>query len=92
MRLFILPPDTTGVKQKHDQVNQKLHSVYREVKKDLFSDYSTINREGFMNILGEVWQKWYLLKDLLKAAGKRVGISEDGLNINWTQKKKFYPS
>ena len=88
MRLFILPPDTTGVTQKHDQVNQKIHSVYREVKKDLFSDYSTINRERFMTILWEVWQKWYT-KDMLKAAGKRVGISEDGLNINWMQQEKF---
>ena len=25
---FILPPDTSGVTQKHDQINQLLHSAY----------------------------------------------------------------
>ena len=35
MRLFILPPDTTDVTQKRDQVNQNIHATYRDAKTDL---------------------------------------------------------
>ena len=48
MRLFISPPDTTGVTQMLDQVNQSLHSKYHEVKSDLFTASATVNREKFM--------------------------------------------
>ena len=51
IRLFILPPDTTGVTQKHDQLNQKIHTAYKESNSELFSPFSVINRKGFMTIL-----------------------------------------
>ena len=31
----ILPPDTSGVTQKHDQINQQLHSKYSSKKKEM---------------------------------------------------------
>ena len=56
-----------------DQVNQALHSKYREVKSDLFTANSTVNREGFMTILADVSPTWTTRESLIKA-GKRVGI------------------
>ena len=88
MRLFVLPLDTTGATQKLDQVNQKIHSAYRDDKTDLFSPFSTINREVFMTILSQAGPKWYT-NELLQAAGKRVGITESGLNVNWMQQEMF---
>ena len=85
---LILPPDTSGVTQKHDQLNQRLHSCYESKKDELFSGYSNINREGFMNILAEIWNEWATPEALVKA-GKRVGISKDGLNVNWMAQDKF---
>ena len=37
--LYILPPDTTGVTQHLDQVNQKTHSAYCSTKDELFTPY-----------------------------------------------------
>ena len=85
---FILPPDTSGVTQKHDQINQKLHSAYEAKKDEIFSDYAVINKEGFMTILAEVWNKWASPQCIVKA-GKRVGISKEGLNVNWMDQDKF---
>jgi len=58
IRLFITPPDTTGVTQLLDQINQKLHSEYRSSKSELFSPFMTINGEGFMKILAQLWPEW----------------------------------
>ena len=41
-----------------------------------------------MTILGDVWNKWATL-DLIIKSGKRVGISINGLNINWMQQDKL---
>ena len=41
-----------------------------------------------MNILGEIWQEWVTPEQLAKA-GKRVGIAENGLNVNWMDQGKF---
>ena len=49
---------------------------------------SNLNRESFMTILGDVWNKWATL-DLIMKSGKRVGISINGLNINWMQQDKL---
>ena len=46
------------------QVNQALHSQYREVKADSFTPDSTVNREGFMTIHAEVWPSWTNYKSL----------------------------
>ena len=86
--LFIGPPDTTGVTQLLDQINQSLHSQYRSHKKDLFAENGTINREGFMQILGKMWRKW-AQPDAIVNASKRVGISVDGLDVDWMQGDKF---
>ena len=88
MRLYISYPDTTAITQLLDQINQNLHSEYRKAKSDLFSSEMTINREGFMWILAEIWDKW-ATKDIIVAAGKRVGISKNGLNVEWMQQDKF---
>ena len=88
MFLFLGPPFTTSVTQMLDQVNQALHSRYREVKNDVFTPHCTINREGFMTILADVWSTWATSLSLQKA-GKRVGISTTGLSVEWMQKEKF---
>ena len=41
-----------------------------------------------MRILSQAWPKWYT-NELLQVAGKRVGITEYGLNVNWMQQKMF---
>ncbi|XP_066924340.1 uncharacterized protein [Clytia hemisphaerica] len=89
INLFISPPDTTGVTQLLDQnPNQSLHKEYNSKRDELFPGFQTINREGFMNILGEIWEKWATEETILKAA-KRVGISKDGLNVEDMQQDKF---
>ena len=45
---FILPPDTSGVTQKHDQINQLLHAAYENKKSEMYSEYSDINKECIM--------------------------------------------
>ena len=85
--LYILPPDTTGVTQHLDQVNQKIHSAYCSTKDELFTPFNTINKEGLMKILGNAWQKW-ITTGLVNAA-KCVGISTTGLNVNWMDEEKF---
>ena len=86
--LYILPPDTTGVTQHLDQVNQKIHSAYCSTKDELFIPFNTINKEGFIKILGNARQKWTTPEGLVSAA-KRVGISAIGLNVNWMDEEKF---
>ena len=66
IRLFITPPDTTGVTQLLDQINQKLHSEYRSAKSVLYSSFMTINR-GFMNILAELWPEWVSKQTIMSA-------------------------
>ena len=56
--MLIGPPNTTGVTELLDQINQSLHSQYRSQKKDLFTEDGTINREGFMRILENMWRNW----------------------------------
>ena len=41
----------------------------------------TINREGVMNILAELWPEW-VSKQTIINAGKKVGISK-GLSVEW---------
>ena len=58
MWLFILPPNTSGATQMHDQINNQLHGEYEKSKSELYSETNNLNRESFMTILGEVWDKW----------------------------------
>ena len=41
-----------------------------------------------MTILGNIWTEWVTPEQLVKAA-KPVGVSKDGLNINWMDQSKF---
>ena len=88
MFLFLGPAFITSVTQLLDQVNQALHSRYREVKNDIFISHCSINREGVMTILADVWSTWTNSLSLQKA-GKRVGVSNTGLSVEWMQKEKF---
>ena len=82
MDQFLLPPDTSGITQIHDQLNSKLHKQYEEKKDKIFGGCCDINKEGFMTILGKIWEEWATSDQLIKA-GKRVGLSADNLNVNW---------
>lgn len=86
--MFLGPPDTTGLTQLLDQINHNLHDLYRKKKKDMFSAHHTIDRSSFMSILSKIWDKWASKKSII-AAAKRVGISKEGLNVNWMQQQKF---
>ena len=88
IRLFLTPPDTTGLLQLLDQINQMLHRSYKVCKDNLFSPFSTINREGFMTILGEVWSEWTSKQGIVKAA-KKVGVTPTRLSVNLMQQEKF---
>lgn len=87
IRQFVSPPDTTSTTQLLDQVNQVLHSAYRNEIKDIIMD-EHINKRVFMLVLSEIWDSWTSREMLIKAA-KRVGISSDGLNVDWMQQDKF---
>ena len=88
-KFIVSPPDTTGVIQLLDQApNSQLHQNYNSTRDKLFTPFQTVNREGFMNILGTMWDDW-ASSDNLIAAAKRVGISKDGLNVNDMQQDKF---
>ena len=58
IRLFISPPDTTGVTQLLDQCNKNIHLEYKVAKENLFTSLMTINREAFMLSLADMWDKW----------------------------------
>ena len=88
IRLFISPPDTTGVTQLLDQVNKTLHLRYKTAKEDLFTTMMTLNREAFMIILGTMWNTWAAPASIINAA-KRVGITSSGLSVEYMQKEKF---
>ena len=88
-KFIVSPPDTTGVIQLLDQApNSQLHQNYNSTRDKLFTPFQRVNREGFMNILGTMWDDW-ASSDNLIAAAKRVGISKDGLNVNDMQQDKF---
>ena len=86
--MFVGPPNTTGVTQLLDQINARLHGEYRHMKKTLFTPFSTISREGFMEILGNMWPTW-TTPNKIKNAARRVGISSEGLSVEWMQQSKF---
>ena len=48
----------------------------------------TIDRSGFMEILGEIWSTW-TTKNSLVEASRGVGIAVDGLSADWMQQDKF---
>ena len=41
-----------------------------------------------MNIMAELWNEW-ARPETIQKAGKRVGVSEDGLSIKWMDQDKF---
>ena len=88
MDQFLLPPDTSGITQLHNQVNNKLQKQYEEKKDKIYSECCDINKEGFMTILGEIWEEWVTPDQLIKA-GERVGLSADSINVNWMDKKNL---
>ena len=88
MKLFISPPDTTGLTQLLDQINHSLHDGYRLEKAASYCQFESINCEGFLDILASIWNSW-ASKDTITKAAKRVGISESGINIEWMQQDKF---
>lgn len=85
---FWLYPDTSAVTQMHDQVNGGFHRKYHEARTEKYPLLSNLNRENFMRIIAECYAESYSPESLVKAA-KRVGISKDGLNVNWMQQDKF---
>lgn len=88
IRLFISPPDTTGVTQLLDQCNKNIHLEYKVANANLFTSVMTVNREAFMLSLGNMWDRWATPTTIKKAA-KKVGISAEGLNVNEMQQEKF---
>ena len=88
IRLFLSPPDMTGVLQLLDQINRTLHKSYKVCKEEMFNQLSTINREAFMLILTEVWGKW-ATKEAIIRAGTRVRVTPEGLSVEFMQQDKF---
>ena len=66
--IFLGPPDTTSITQLLDQVNAMLHSSYRLTKEQLFTSLSSINHEGFMEILANLWSEWKTKEKIQNAA------------------------
>ena len=86
--LFITPSDTTGVTPLLDGSNQSKTSPYRKTKSNLFASSQTITRKGFMIILANMWETWASM-ETVTFAGKRVGVSDEDLNVDWVQNDKF---
>ena len=80
-----MPPDITSVTQLLNQINNALHSSYRKGKSACFESDESINKEGFMILLSNIWSKW-VDKDSISKAGKRVGITTDGVSVDFMQK------
>ena len=88
INLFISPPDTTGVTQLLDQLNKNIHQEYEREKASMFTEFNSLNREAFMVILANIWQRW-ATKDRLINAARRVGITNDTLSVEFMQQDKF---
>ena len=84
----VSPPDTTGVTQLLDQLNKNIHHEYRKEKDEMFTEGNSLNKEAFMLILANIWDKWATKPTLLKAA-KRVGVTNEALSIEYMQQDKF---
>ena len=86
--VFLTPPDTTGVTQLLDQLNKNIHHEYRKEKDEMFTEANSLNKEAFMLILANIWDKWATKPTLLKAT-KRVGVTNEALSIEFMQQDKF---
>ena len=54
----------------------------------MYTEYSDLNKECFMNILAKVIMDWATPEKLVKA-GKHVGITSKGLSIEWMDQAMF---
>ena len=82
MTSHVFPPDTTAVTQTLDQLNAALHSQYNSECGKFFAD-NHINREVFMEILGEIWDSWTTQESIIKA-WRRCDISAFGFSFERT--------
>ena len=48
----------------------------------------TVDREGFISILADIWPSWTTAESIQRAA-KVVGVSIDGLNVEWMNQEKM---
>ena len=73
LRQFILPPDTLGVTQKHDQINDRLHRKYEESKAKNFSCYVHLNITE-KTLLSEIWNqcRWQFKKLVKKLVSQHL--------------------
>ena len=57
----------------------------------MFNVMQSLNKEAFMLILSNIWDKWASKEILIKCAkrAKRVGITASGLSVNLFQQDKF---
>ena len=88
MGQFIIPLRTSSCIQEHDRVNDCLHRKYEEKKDEIYSCYSSLNCEIFLNILVEIQEEWATPEMLVKVGKRVLGISKSGLNIDWMDQKK----
>ena len=66
------------VQRRSTNINSQLHSKYEEMKSVMYTEYSDLKKECFINILAKVIMDWATPEILVKA-GKRVGITSKGL-------------
>ena len=66
------------VQRRSTNINSQLHSKYEEMKSVMYTEYSDLKKECFINILAKVIMDWATPEKLVKA-GKRVGITSKGL-------------
>jgi len=90
LRQFILPPYTSEVTQKHNQLNDRLHKKYEEAKANKFSCYAALNSEDFMTFLS--------VSVNMERVGSTGGNSKSwekgrhqasGLHVTWMDQGKF---
>ncbi|XP_047127097.1 uncharacterized protein LOC124808061 [Hydra vulgaris] len=54
----------------------------------MFSVICSLNKEAFMLVLANIWDKWATKETIIKSA-RRVGVTENSLSVEFMQKDKF---
>ena len=57
-------------------------------KRENFSCHASLNREDFMSLLSKIWNEW-AKPESIQRTGKKVEISDKGLDVQWMGQSKF---
>ena len=88
IQFFVSHSDTTGVTQLLDQLNKNMRQEFEQEKAAIFKDFNTLNREAFMLILANIWDK-LVSKEILLNSARKVGVTGAQLSVDLMRQDKF---